>query len=223
MRRTVRLLTAVCCLLAATPFYLAHAAGQSVGAGVLSRKITNLNLTDATLMETLGTLSIDYGVPIGFELSTTEKYEPKVNLHFTDATLRDVLKAIAGQEPDYRWEERGGVINFTPVKSPDAFLGKLLNTRVRRFTVGKGHTKFEIRDAITELPEVRSLLEANKMQALNFYYASGSKPISFKEGELDVSDTDVRGVLNAVVTNGRSKMWVVQRLGENREVLQIGL
>lgn len=198
-----------------------HPLGRSDERGVLDVRVRNLDLNGATLLETLGRLATQHGVPIGLEVAPAEKYEPKLNIHLTDAKLSDVLELISRQETDYAWVVRDGVVNFSPTHSRDSFLEKLLNTRVRRFTAGKGLDKFQVRDAVTELPEIRGLLAANDMRALNLYYPVYDRTSSFAGHDFTVTDTDVRGVLNSVIRNRRHNMWVVERLGQKRELLQI--
>lgn len=153
-----------------------------------------LHLTNATLLYTLSVLSIDVRVPIGFEPSLTHKDRYNLNIDAKHLKLRDVLDMIVRQEPAYRWEARDGVINFVPTQSRDAFVERLLNTRIHRFAPAKGLGKFGIRDAILDLMEIQSLLKANGITAPHVAYVYRPGPPGSEE-DLSISETDVRGVL----------------------------
>ena len=110
--------------------------------------------TRATFLYALSTLCVDYRTPIGFELGLGHKAKYHLNIDLENATLEEVLNEIVGQETGYRWELRDGVINIIPITSRNEFVEKLLNTPIRRFDQPKKLGKFQIRDAIIELPEV---------------------------------------------------------------------
>ena len=139
------------------------AAGQTPD-NLLEQRIT-LHLNRTTFLYALSTLSVDKRVPIGLEFALDHKSEYQLNIDVDNATPQDVLDKIVQQELGYMWQVRDGVINIIPTQSRDDFLEKLLDTPVRHFTPPKVLGKFQIRDAIAELPEVVGLLNVTRITA----------------------------------------------------------
>lgn len=196
-------------------------ASAQTSSNLLAQRIT-LHISKRTFLYALSTLSVDERVPIGFEVALNHKDEYNLNIDVENATVQDVLDKIILQEPGYRWEMRDGVINIVPYESRDDFVGKLLNTSVRQFTPPKVLGKFQIRDAIIELPEVVSLLKANGITASRYAYSYRYPSIYTDETvDLSISKTDVRGVLNKVIKDSEHKMWIVSRSGKNLSSLDV--
>jgi hypothetical protein len=126
------------------------------------------------------------------------------------------------QEPICKWEVKDGVINLIPAHERDEFLEKLLATPVHRFAPKKGISKFEIRNAIVSLDEVRKLLESHKMKLDKHDYKSDRSIYSDDNVDLSISDTNVRGVLNKVIRESEHKLWVVSRVADEKNVFYLG-
>jgi hypothetical protein len=198
----------------------ASASGQRSIDNLLEQRIT-LHIKQGTFLYALSTLNVDKRIPIGFEVALGHKAEYHLNVNLENATLEDVLNEIVGQETGYRWELRDGVINIIPITSRDDFVEKLLNTPIRRFDQPKKLGKFQIRDAIVELPEVAALLKANGITASHYGYYYHPSPYANEKVDLSVSGTDLRGVLNKVIRETEHNMWMVSRSGKNLKTLDI--
>jgi hypothetical protein len=196
------------------------ASGQTTKDDLLERRIT-LHIKQGTFLYALSTLCVDYKIPIGFEPALGHKAQSDLNIDFENATLEGVLNEIVGQETDYKWESRDGVINIMPITSRDDFVEKLLNTEIHRFDQPKKLGKFQIRDAIVELPEVVALLKANGITASHYGYFYGPNLHTNTRIDLSISGTDLRGVLNKVIRETEHNMWIVSRSGKNLTSLDI--
>ena len=179
-------------------------------------------MKDVTLLDVLNKLSSNYRIPIGLQYST-DNTNANLTIDVASATLVEVLGLIVKQEPMYRWEVRDGVINFVPVQNQNEFFDKFLNTRVRRFAPEQGINKFEVRNRLADLPEVRNLLEANKIRIMRLSdYPYSTKSIySNDQVDFAISDTDVRGVLNKIVRDGEYKLWVLGWGNEKKDTISI--
>lgn len=195
--------------------------GQSNENDLLHQKI-EVHFTDATLLYVLNKLAAIQGIPIGLEKSATEEYKAKLNIDVENGTLKEVLNAIIQQEPAYKWEVIDGVINFTPTAKRYSFVAILLDTSVNCFAPVKGISKFGIRDTITNLPEVRSLLTANNIGVERFMdYPYRESIYANSKVNLNMSNTTVRGILNKVVKDSEHKIWVVEMSGRHNGNLLI--
>lgn len=222
MRGLVRLCFFIACTAVVSPYVAPHPVGQAPGDKIADRTLS-LRVDDAYLMHVLSTLSVDHRVPIGLEVAADQADEPKLNIDVKNVPLKQVLDLVTLQYPSYRWEVRDGVINFVPAHSRDPLLPQILGTHITRFVPRKGINKFDIRDAIVGLPEVKSFLDAHSMTAWQLRHPTYRSVYTNNEVDLTVSDTDLRGVLNKVVRDSEHKLWVIKRKGEKGEILQISL
>lgn len=195
-----------------------HSATDSTTASI--DQIINIQLVDATLLQALSKLAVDYRVPIGFEQAIDSRDSPNQHIYIKSGTLKSVLDSLVTQEPRYRWELRDGVINITPVVGRDQFLARLLETKVAQFELRKGTTdKFKIRDAVLALPEVQKLLQANSVIGKPYDYPYRRSIYSKDDVDLTITHSDVRGVLNNIARRSEHKIWSLERVGEKRELL----
>ena len=193
---------------------------QRTTINLLDQRIT-LHIKQGTFLYALSTLCVDYRIPIGFEPALGHKAQYHLNIDLENARLDDVLNEIVGQETGYRWELRDGVINIIPITSRDDFVEKLLNTPIPQFDQPKKLGKFQIRDAIVELPEVVTLLRTNGITASHYGYGYTPSLHTNQRIDLSISGTDVRGILNKVIRETEHNMWIVSRSGKDLTSLDL--
>jgi hypothetical protein len=142
-------------------------------------------------------------------------------IYIKSGTLKEILDSLVAQEPMYRWEVRDGVINIYPIQSRDPLLQKLLDTRVERFAPEKVMNKLQLHSAILDIPEIKILVEAEKLETRRGVSGTGRSFYANDEVKLGISHTNVRGVLNKLIRDSEYKLWVVDRIGDKRESLEI--
>jgi len=162
-------------------------------------------------------------VPIGFEVAFNHDDKARLSLDVKNESLKKILDLICQQESAYRWEVRDGVINFVPARSTDQFLSKLLDTHVSRFAPEKGLNKFELRNVVADLPEVKIFLYVNDLTVSSLEYPT--YPSVYSNGDLDlsISNTNMRGVLNKIIRDSEHKLWIMKRDVEKTRTVQISL
>jgi len=212
---------ALCLLISITAY--SGATSQDSQESLLDQRI-DLHMADATLMHVLSTLSVTHRVPIGFEDSAADQNEPKLVLETANGSLKEILDSIVKQEPLYRWEVVDGVINFVPANDRDPFIETLLNTSVSNYDPGKWTIKFQLRDAIENVPEVKKLLESNKKTFAKYQdYVSYPSIYTKEDVDLRISNTTVRGILNRIVRISEHKSWSISWTDKEKNVLSIRL
>lgn len=194
-------------LFTSSPSYVAPTADVH---DLLSKRIS-LEAKDATVLYLLGKLAIQHRIPIGFEQSSLHTDKPNINIDLVNGTVRDVLDSIVSQAPIYTWETNDDVINVMPKQGRDELLEKLLSTHVKHFAP-KSTDKFQIRDAVLDLAEVRTLLANQRVQIDRFNYPVARSIFANDEVDLSISDTDVRRVLNKVIKESEHKLWILERV-----------
>lgn len=197
-----------------------HAVGQKPD-DLLKQRLT-VKLEDVPFITVVATLSLDHRIPIGLELGTFSYDGVRRNFDATDKTLKEILNLICQYWPAYTWEVKDGVVNVVPAVARDTLIEHLLSTKISHFSPHKVTDKFELRNAIVDLPEVKSFLDANGVSV--FRLGNPLRP-SDQIGAVDlsVSDTDVKGVLNKIVRETERKFWTVGRRSLDRNTIYMSL
>jgi hypothetical protein len=192
--------------------------GQSNAREMLDRKL-DIHVSKTTLRYVIDVLSMDHGIPIGLEKSSTHKDEYKIDIDIEGGALREVLDSIVRQEPSYQWQAIDGVINFIPTHDRDGFVTTFLDTPINHFGPGKGNDqKLDVRDRILKLPAVHRLMTSYGMGVDRWW---GECVYAKDDVDLSISNTNVRGILNKLIRVSPNKTWTVDLSGKNRENLLI--
>lgn len=187
--------------------------GQAPADSLLERRLT-FKVEQATLLIAVGILAAEHRVPIGFERSSVSTGDVRHDIDVRNLTLAEILNLITQYWPIYRWEVQDGVVNFIPRDTRDPIVEELLTTRIDHFSPRKGLNRFELRDAIIDLPEVKSFLRANDVSVFRL---GPPDPLHVVNGAVDLSayGTDVKGVLNKIVKETDKKFWLAGRIDKN--------
>lgn len=153
----------------------------------------------------LSKLAREFDVNIGLEVYPWRPSVP-VKIELSEPNIADVLDAVVGSAPGYRWREAEGAYEVLP----EGGGSPLLDTRVEDFNVS-GVTQAEAVAHLMNLPEVRAA-----MSALNLRYESrdGRPP---KQGaakfSLGVKGASLRQVLHQVAGSSGGRFWAFGRHG----------
>lgn len=199
--------------------YSHNAIAQETSVDLLQRPIS-LRLSKATVMLAASTLAVEKRIPVGLQLSSSGNNEPNIDIDVRDIPLVEVLNMIVQQTTVYGWEYRNGVINFFPTRDSDPFFKKLLETRIARF-VPKSNDKFEIEDAILNLPEVTRLMTTEKVTADRYGYINYPS-IYANNADLSTQHTDVRSLLNKIIRESEHNVWVLRWSQKDRREFELG-
>jgi len=186
----------------------------------LARRIRPVVVKGGTVDRVLGTLSSDYGIPIGIELGD-EKHNPlrKIDLNLPETTVKDFLDAVVAKDPRYTWKLEGGVIHFRPSTARDALLTTLLDTKISHFAFAEGSTSYGIFSDILQLPEVGSKLVVADVAHISIIIGSMQrvgKGVPFEESNLTM-----RELLDRIILKTDIKHWVLMRWGKNGEYITL--
>jgi len=184
----------------------------------VTKRVISMHLKGATLLGALSELAVKEGIPIGLELSKWESYERRFDLDANAVTVGELLELIVHEAPNYRWLVRDGVVNVEPTGSRDPLFERLLNTRVVKFALKGGAGKFEIRNSVLELPEIQALIKTNDIKVSRLAYTYSRSIYSRDDNDLSVRDSDLRGILNAIIRSSEHNMWVLHWIGRGDEL-----
>jgi hypothetical protein len=154
--------------------------------------------------------------PAGIALSEDEKVDDKFELLPQVLTFREWLDFFVKTKPDYKWEEKGGVINIFPVKSY-----AILNTQIPEF-VATNQFSNEIVDKLTETREfqeylgkrqIMSGLKSNGLRDIDKPYSLGSKRLgggldSTPKASFNLKNETFSEILNEIIRRNGKRLWV---------------
>lgn len=192
---------------------------------LLNMPIKNLNLKAANISVLLSDLSTQKNLPIGLEVSPQDDLSKTktVRLQIKSGTVADVLTSIVKQNPLYTWKIQDGVINVLPVEANrDPLLREVLETRLEKFSMERGMGKFYVRQTLSTIPAIKTILTQHKVVADNSAWSRDFTPLG-RGYELEASNISVSGLLNKIVRESQTKYWIVQRYGDRRQYFILNL
>jgi hypothetical protein len=202
---------------------LVMCAGQTLSQAspddLLKQRLT-VKIDEDPFITVLATLSVEHRIPIGLELGTVSYDGFRRSIDVTNVPLEHILNLICQNWPAYRWEVTDGVVNFVPLSTRDPLVVQLLTTRINHFSPGKGIDKFELRNSILDLLEVKNFLKANDISTFRLGDPARTSD-NIGDVDLSVSYTDVKGILNKVIRESDRKFWVVSHRPQETKTIQI--
>ena len=91
----------------------------------------------------------------------------------------------------------------------------MLETKIKSFSSRKEKGRIQIADNIGNAEEIKTLLDAKQIRLSTF--ARTSLDVADATTDIDLSDTDLKSILNKVVKDsGDSKVWLIERTKEDR-------
>ena len=138
--------------------------------------------------------------------------------------MADALNSIVEQNPLYTWKIQDEVINVFPVEANrDPLLRDVLEAKLERFSIPRGMTRFDLRQTLGKVPEVKALLTQHKVIPENQSFMSRDfLPLGRGYG-LEVSNVSVSAILNQVVRDSQTKYWIVLRYGDRKQYFVLTL
>lgn len=214
-------------LMAATP--AEPRLGQSIkhaSQELTDASIDNLDLEAANIHLMLSRLSAATRIPIGLEVSPNDDllFDREMKLHIQKATVRAALDSIVKQNPLYTWRIINGVVNVFPTDANrDHLIRAVLETKLERFAIERGTSRFALRQNVTTLSEVKSVLAKGNVHPENQSFMSRDFDPLGRNFSLQVSNVSVSELLNRVIRDSQTNYWVVVRKGERKEYFVLNL
>lgn len=188
--------------------------------------IDNLDLKASSIHLMLSRLSATIKLPIGLEVSPNDDLliDRKMNLKIQKGTLRTALDSIVKQNPLYTWKIQNGVVNVFPNDpNRDHLIRAVLETKLQRFTIPRGMSRFALRQAVTAMNEVSSVLAQENVHAETQSFMSRDFDPLGRNFSLEISNVSVTELLNRVIRDSQTNYWVVVRQGERKEYFVLNL
>ena len=200
--------------------------GIGGGQDLLSMQIDNLDLEAANIGLLLSELAAKKSVPIGLEVSSEDDLlqTKPIRLQIKKATLAEVLNSIVKQNPLYTWTIQDEVVNVFPVDAKrDPLLREVLETKLEKFSIPRGMTRFDLRQTLSKMDIIKTLLTQHQVAPENQSFMSRDfVPLGRGYG-LEMANVSVAALLNEVIRNSQTKYWVVLRYGDSKQYFVLNL
>jgi hypothetical protein len=199
-----------------------QAEAQVERSGILTSRIT-VKFSNVSVRCAITTLARDRQIPIGLEIAPSDSDDKVINIEARDEPLPDVLNTIVQQAPAYTWNEREGVVDFSPAGEHNLFISGLLGKRIDHFDLGAGNDGYELLDKIYQLPEVKSEMLSAGMRRDWLSDSPSGSDYPLLKSDISISDADLKTVLNKIILETRFKVWIITVTGKSANTLSIAL
>jgi hypothetical protein len=203
----------------------AIASAQQPGTLLSSKPIASFDETANTISDLLARLAYAYQVPIGVEVverSTGSAKELSIRIPVKSGTVRDVLEATVKAQPSYTWQEVDGVINVVPRQHVDS----VLDVVIAKFEI-KELGKYEALRKLTSTPEVQSWLARTGLRERSLTGGVLSTSPATSDGakwiSLNMTNTNVRTILNQIMKTSGAYEWVYFRYGPDNRFFSLAM
>lgn len=225
MRATILLVTLLMLIPTLAVTQLGHSP-QTGNRELIDDQIDDLDLKASNIHLMLSRLSAATKIPIGLEVSPHDDLltDQPMKLKMQKGTLRTALDSIVKQNPLYTWKIQDGVVNVLPTDpNRDHLIRAVLETKLEKFAIQPGMSRFALRQIVTAMPEVKSILAAESVHPENQSFMSRDFDPLGRSFSLEASNISVTELLNRVIRDSQTNYWVVLRQGERKEYFVLNL
>jgi hypothetical protein len=162
---------------------------------------------------------INTPIPDGRKRPLSGGWQPIKNhlltVDFKDARLEDVMNDIVKRMENYAWEINNDVINVYPIRGRDPMFEKLLDIKVKKFSIKKGAEVRMIQpEIVLNLPEFRAFLAENNLHSESLRVAAWYLGRPLPEG-MEFYNLRFKELLNAITKSKRGG-WILKRKTPNK-------
>jgi len=192
---------------------------ETANQGLIDTQIDSLDIRASNIHLMLSRLSAATKIPVGLEVSPNDDLlvNRDMKLQIQKGTLRTALDSIIKENPLYTWKLQDGVVNVLPTDpNRDHLIRAVLETKLESLTIKRGMSRFALRQTVTAMSEVQSVLAKENVHPENQSFMSRDFDPLGRNFSLQVSNASVTEVLNRVIRDSQTNYWVVVRQGSGR-------
>jgi len=161
----------------------------------LSKRVANYNLGMSNFVDALLHVSSDFQIPMGVVWVNTPAARAELAFAWKDATVQEIIEAIGKTQPGYGVRVRNGVLHVSPpALIPDQ--ENFLTLKIKTFEVHNDYLEV----ASSKLHDLIKPRLGGTSIGL-----SGNEP----RISLEMKDSTVEEIMDALVIASRRKIWVV--------------
>jgi hypothetical protein len=161
----------------------------------LRKHATNYNLGVFNFVEALIRVSSDFQIPMGIAWVNTPAARAELPFAWKDATVQEIIEAIAKTQPGYQVQVRSGVVYVSPpglIPDRQNFLKLKIET-------------FEVHDAYIEVASIKlHMLVTPRIYGQISIGVTGDSKV-----DVELKNSTVEEALGALVLASNRKVWIV--------------
>lgn len=181
---------------------------------ILEHTIRGFDIASGSAPEVFGELARDASIPAGIIKARQPERETRFRFAMPSGTsIRDALNYIVSIDRRYSWSLSRGVLNLTP--ATDKF--PLLEVSVTRFDSGDATTVSDAGNRVFQLIEVQTTMrslgiaeEFTQIGPTLFAKDRSAPQQPRKKISVQLANTPVRGILNAIVSSAGNALWTYE-------------
>jgi hypothetical protein len=180
-------------------------------------------LKDLSFVETVEAIARNYWVnfSIEFPVDGATGNESKISFDSDSISLQKLLNQVCAQDPRYSWRIANNRIFFYPIKDEDLLVRQLLASQINRFSLPENATINKIRNSMYDFPEIREVLEKEKVSPFVFtFISSRPSPLNPRNSSRMVERRCFKEILDLVSDEFGFKGWSIGRI-DNGKFLEI--
>jgi hypothetical protein len=194
---------------------------------ILEHTVRGFDIASGSAPEVFRELALDASIPAGVVKARQAGHETRFRFAMpSGTTIRDALNYIVSIDRRYSWSLSKGVLNLTPAK--DKF--PLLEVSVTRFDSGDATTVSDACTRVFQLAEVQTTVRSLGIEedfielGPTLFAKDRSAPQQPpKKISVQLVNTPVRGILNAIVSSAGKALWTYEEYdSQGRHFYKIG-
>jgi len=172
----------------------------------LGARVHSYKLTASNLVEALTQVAREFQIPMGIAWVNTPAARDKLALSWKDATVQEILEAIAKTQPGYEVQIGNGIVHvFSSKLVPDR--QNFLRLRIRAFEVHEEATEVASR----KLRDLAKVIVSPPRRQSGLGGIAGSLAANLDDPKVSVrlKNVSVEDVLDALAVSSPRKIWIV--------------
>jgi hypothetical protein len=161
----------------------------------LSKRVTNYNLGVFSLVEALIRVSNDFQIPMGIAWVNTPAGRAELPFAWKNATVQEIIEAIAKTQPSYQVRVKNGVVHV----SPQGLIPDRENFLIIKIPA------FEVHNEYIEMAsfKLHKLIAPPRFAGFSVGATGDSKV------NVELKDATVESILDALAVASNRKIWIV--------------
>ena len=175
---------------------------------ILQTRVRHYTLSADSFLQALTMVAGEFRIPMGIQWAPSREALTRINLTWTDSTVRDIIKSIAGTQVGYKVSPSSGIVHILP-ENAEADQRNFLNLKIK---------DFDVQGALFAIATLR--LEELARQAVSRSRAGRTAPgtgaglnIGSTPGEplvtIHLEEGAVSQALDALTLHSDRKIWIV--------------
>ncbi len=189
---------------------------------IVQRVLPNGRMRERGVSNLFSKLALRFDIPVGVEVAATDDLTNWYEIEFKGERLADFLLRFTSEHRQYSWEVQEGVINIFPTTAHDPVTVKLLQAKIRDFSIAPNTDGFVFTNNLMETPEVSVIMTSYELQPAGPNFSGLYFPQLGRTFTRKFENGTVKSILNNVVKeSSTAKAWTIKRLSDQKLFIRV--